>query len=768
MNNNLTFLQELTEEELCELILLPLLEHLGFEDIRYIHGNLEFGKDIICKKHDKLEGIQYVGFVVKSKKVTGTVSSSSALREIYFQIDQSLTSPFIDPSNGNSIHLTRVYFVTPYQISQNSIYSLKDSLERRESKISFIDGVGLLDLIKQYDPGLIDSVPVPEQRYLRVLLTRFSKNLVVNKIGFSKDTSLEDVYISPNLTSTTPEKARYINLGEPIVENGNDFFEIFELNNKLVILADAGAGKSTLLYNLIVKLSSEFKSTNNEAVIPLIIELSMIPMGRISDFNDFKKWIRNYVSEVFGYIDFEVKENCRYLLLLDGYDELKSHHDRMLDFITKLSHVFLNGIIVTSRPSRIPNLNSDFHFYKLNPFSNDEIKKFLSNWYGENDKKADDVYNYIVGDRILLNFCRTPLILSLFAILSFREDIHNLPKRRTEIYQQIIELLVDKWDAMREIKSEYLPMIKHFVLEKIAYLTHCKGSKFFYFEDVLKISNTYTDLSEHDTFLLLDELVFRSSIIMRVDVNTYSFVHLSFQEFFCAKYLFRFYDAHKIQSVLFNQWWINTMKFYFGLQQSLDDLRIFDRKIEGVGHILFQYLNETTFTSVHKKEQIYEAFCRQILGYGDLDEELVKIFVENYELLIPVIDRESIKGSFRFLQNNKYLKILTYLGSKGIKYIDLEKYPVPLHSIPEIQMFLLKHLDDEHAYKSFKVSLKLFETEVKRSTEFKTLKKLVDELDNQRKIVSINSALDRKEKVEIVQIINNNIKLLEDKMCGKI
>src|ERR1700687_2315161 len=100
MESDLAFLEGLTEEELCELVLIPLLAAQGYRDIRYTHGFLEAGKDITFGYDDPLGGYLHLCATVKRYPLTGSVSSSRSMHEVYFQINQALTEPFLHPLDG--------------------------------------------------------------------------------------------------------------------------------------------------------------------------------------------------------------------------------------------------------------------------------------------------------------------------------------------------------------------------------------------------------------------------------------------------------------------------------------------------------------------------------------------------------------------------------------------------------------------------------------------------------------------------------------------
>ncbi|MCG7850992.1 MAG: hypothetical protein MIO92_00560 [Methanosarcinaceae archaeon] len=99
-DGDIGFLQELKEQELCELILIPLFVRMGYGRVRSTHGAIEMGKDIVFSMLDPLSGRKHFAAVVKSQKFTGSASESRSIREVYYQIEQALRHPYIDPLDG--------------------------------------------------------------------------------------------------------------------------------------------------------------------------------------------------------------------------------------------------------------------------------------------------------------------------------------------------------------------------------------------------------------------------------------------------------------------------------------------------------------------------------------------------------------------------------------------------------------------------------------------------------------------------------------------
>jgi hypothetical protein len=253
--DELEFLQSLSEAELTELVLIPLLVALQYQDVRYTHGTQEYGKDIVCTKRDSLDGRKYFGFTVKSAALDGSVSSSRSIREVYYQLRQALTTPFINPFDGNEVQLAHVYLLTPFSISQNCIRSLKDELRDLATGVGFIDGPKLRDLINEHVPELLNSISTPNARYLHLLQQRLLKLRTIPAIGTFREHTLPEIYTGGTLSKTTLQEARYLSFIDAPAVSGKHLASIATTASHLVVIADVGAGKTTMLEKFSLALS---------------------------------------------------------------------------------------------------------------------------------------------------------------------------------------------------------------------------------------------------------------------------------------------------------------------------------------------------------------------------------------------------------------------------------------------------------------------------------------------------------------------------------
>lgn len=654
MQTDLQFLQSLKEDELRGLIIMPLLEKLDYLEIRSTHGVLELGKDIVFARLDPLEGLRYCCAIVKRIPLTGSVATNRSIREVYFQTQQALTEPFISPFDGSKALIEKAYFITPFDIDPSCANSIKAELQQSHNQIHFIDGPTLLSYLKQHLPALLTSLPDPSMRYLVTLARRIAQIRSLDHFGYATQLTLADIYTGGDLSKVTAEEARFISFSKPDLPSERvPLMSAFENSRRLVILADVGAGKTTLLQRFALDLINAHiergSAPSGHCTIPLFVSLYALDADTLLSYESFVRALQQYVGTREGFAEFDIDEVGRYTLLLDGFDELSAHHSAVAQHLVRLAQRFEGGVVVTSRPSRIPQVDASFATYRLNPFSEADIETFLMKWFPGNAAVREQMSARIRSDDILARFCRSPLMLTMYAILASRYSVDRLPTRRTDIYESITRMLLDEWDRSRGIKSDFSFDAKQYVLEQVAYRTHTERRKQFTSESFEEIASEFfaAQRLEVNSADMFREILFRSSLVRPGTGNAYEFIHLSFQEFLCAKYLARAGDQKVVDVLLYDEWWKNVGSFYFGLKRTLDGTRLTIRQdARGIGFKLVEYLTEADYTSEALRKRIYRIMSNELLRTVDLTQAELDVCSTFGDDVLQTVD-SSIVGEFR-------------------------------------------------------------------------------------------------------------------------
>lgn len=152
-------LQELTEAELQETVIVPLFQGpLQYDSVDQYGGPDEHGIDLICWKRDVLGNQEVAAVQIKRFKPARSSSSENSFAGLLTQVAQA-TEKKIPHNNGNKYFPRTFYFVTPYPLDTRTLetrFAKVSALKQHGLKI--IEGEKLLDLIKKYLPSIAQQI----------------------------------------------------------------------------------------------------------------------------------------------------------------------------------------------------------------------------------------------------------------------------------------------------------------------------------------------------------------------------------------------------------------------------------------------------------------------------------------------------------------------------------------------------------------------------------------------------------------------------------
>jgi formylglycine-generating enzyme required for sulfatase activity len=280
------------------------------------------------------------------------------------------------------------------------------------------------------------------------------------------------------------------------------------------------------------------------------------------------------------------------VLLLDGMDEVadSSLRQRVARLIEGFAARYEKcRYVVTSREmgyEGAARIGAEFGLVKVREFTPQEVRQFIRDWtrvvettlagsdspgvVHRADEQAEKLVRAIDSNPRVAELAVNPLLLTVVALVHrYRAQ---LPERRSELYEEAVEVLLGHWDAAKGMETEFLLVggrrldggDRRSLLEPVAFWLHEHRKRELERDDLRnillpKFINMMEGGKEQaskalEAFLhLINE---RSGLLIERGVGIYGFAHLTFQEYLAARVLAEQDDAVEYSlKVLSDSWW---------------------------------------------------------------------------------------------------------------------------------------------------------------------------------------------------------------------
>ncbi|KAK9952804.1 hypothetical protein ABG768_018611 [Culter alburnus] len=286
-------------------------------------------------------------------------------------------------------------------------------------------------------------------------------------------------------------------------------------------------------------------------------------------------------------LDSKIYEECKVVFIFDGLDESRitlmfSDAQKVSD-VTETSSVgvlmskLMKGellpsalIWITSRPAAANQIPSEYinRLTEIQGFSEPQKEEYFRKRISD-EHQASRIISHIRRARSLHIMCHIPVfcwISSTVLQKLLKEDLSaEIPQTLTEMYIHFLLIQInmrnqkyEERDPEKLLQSNREVIVK---LAEVAFNQLMKGNVMFYEEDLRESGIDVTDASVYSG--ICTEIFKEESVIHQRKV--YSFIHLSFQEFLAAFYLFY---SHVIK----NKKPLYKFRLYRSDEDSLDDL----------------------------------------------------------------------------------------------------------------------------------------------------------------------------------------------------
>ena len=331
----------------------------------------------------------------------------------------------------------------------------------------------------------------------------------------------------------------------------------------------AGIGKTTLANELCVRWARDgFLAEDFDAVV-------LIPLRSVQQ-RSLEEVIVKHIGEE-NYQQVKKSAGSRCLIILEGFDELAIDRRRsdpfLLCLIEECTVLEDATVLITSRPHACEEIDAGRRVEVVG-FGNDEIREFIEKYFPQDVQSGQEFLQQLNEYPQLHSLCYIPMNLVMIVDI-FQCSEKKLPSTLTELYQVFIVMTLKRQvkkenvtkkpavcssvavraaDSVEEtlcvmlrgIPKETVGIV--LCLSRLAYrgffdwYCHREGKHRWEKWKEPKIIFTESDLiqcdievtSEFDGFGLLKATQTHQLL---TDINTYSFNHLSIQEYFCAVYI---------------------------------------------------------------------------------------------------------------------------------------------------------------------------------------------------------------------------------------
>ncbi len=461
------------------------------------------------------------------------------------------------------------------------------------------------------------EMPLP---YINSLVRRYNE---VQILGMREPVPLKSLFVRVNILEKISANTRLVrreDLLEKLLinvdtlrnENLNQLFD-YDMRNdrpvreavdgemivnkltKFIVLGKPGAGKTTYLKYLALMMidsSSQIKQRK----LPIFITLR--------EWADTRKPLMNFIIDQFDisgleqadtYLENMLREgDC--FVLFDGLDEVSENvkQGNIIQQIKNFSDKYPdNQIVVSCRIAAYNHWLTGFTEVEMADFNVVQMERFIRNWFNSEPIVAKECWERLKSSPPLRELASVPLLLTLLC-LEYGES-NDFPPNRSELYRRAIDTLLTKWDSTRRIRRQEVykklsNQQKESMFARIAFGTFLENQ---YFIDERDLTRMIKQFIEHLPYVKEDEAAPDSIIILKAieahhgifverAKEIYSFAHLTFQEYFTAKYIVDHTRVNSLENLvelhLYKPRWTEVFKLVAGLLDSTDELLWMMRK----------------------------------------------------------------------------------------------------------------------------------------------------------------------------------------------
>ena len=340
--------------------------------------------------------------------------------------------------------------------------------------------------------------------------------------------------------------------------------EVLAKNTNLMVVGKPGSGKTTYLQRVVTECNAGNLQAHR---IPVLIKLRDF----VEDGREVAYSLDRYLKQCWRLSDAEIQlifDRGRSLVLLDGLDEVTGEDGKNIaKEIKRFARTYPQvQVIITCRTQSQESRFEKFDYMEVADFNASQVRSFSEHWFkavmGDESgglAKAREFLEQLCveANKPILELAITPILLSLTCAVFHQTG--KFYSKRSKLYEEGLELLLEQWDKSREIERDeiYRDLSLERKLELLSYLAVKKfeQEQYVLFKQV-EIEGyiaEFLGIGQRDSRSVLRAMEAQHGLLIERAQKVWSFSHLTFQEYFITRQFLRKCNPSSINDSILNE-----------------------------------------------------------------------------------------------------------------------------------------------------------------------------------------------------------------------
>jgi ABC-type dipeptide/oligopeptide/nickel transport system ATPase component len=366
---------------------------------------------------------------------------------------------------------------------------------------------------------------------------------ILEEVSSSRRSELDDLWQDFTTNNSNYRSLDRIGLGQKRQRVCG--LALLERNTNLMVVGKPGSGKTTYLQSIVTECNDGKLQSQR---IPVLIKLrEFVDDGRKFEYN-----LERFLEQLWQLSDVELAlllSQGKALVLIDGLDEVTGEIGKQ---IAKEIKRFARDcpqvqVVVTCRTQNQESRFDRFDYVELADFNEEQVSAFAAHWFeavctktGDEETKAKEFLERLFQEenKAIRELAITPILLSLTCTV-----FHQTGKfytKRSKLYEEGLELLLEKWDKSREIERDkiYRDLSLERKLELLSYVAVKKFEQeqyvLFEQEELEQYIGDFLGIEQQKSRSVLLAIASQHGLLIERAQKIWSFSHLTFQEYLVA------------------------------------------------------------------------------------------------------------------------------------------------------------------------------------------------------------------------------------------